>query len=75
MLPEQLLDFKMLAPGGQDNVGPKGAVGERQRWEIEGRKVVLELGGCCWLEERLHVWMAEQDVHHLVGAFAGDRDV
>lgn len=62
----------MLAPGGDDDMGPKGLVGGGQCRQIEGRKFVLELGGCRWVQKGLHVFVTEQCVHETVGAFTGD---
>ncbi len=62
----------MLAPGGDDDMGPKGLVGGGQCRQIEGGKFVLELGGCRWVQKGLHVFVAEQCVHHGVGSCAAD---
>lgn len=62
----------MLVPGGEDNMGPKGLVGGGQCRQIESGKVVLELGGCRWVQKGLHVFVAEQCVHETVGASSGN---
>ena len=63
----------MLGPGGEYYVGPKGLVGRAECRQIEDGEFVLELGCCLSVQEGLHFFAAEQQVHHSVGSFAADR--
>ena len=51
---------------------PKGLVGRAECRQIEDGEFVLELGCFYRVQEGLHVFVAEQQVHHSVGSFAAD---
>ena len=51
---------------------PKGLVDRAQCRQIEDGEFVLELGCFYRVQEGLHVFVAEQQVHHSVGSFAAD---